>query len=442
MKRLPLVVTVLLLAIAGTAGAFLLRGRRDVTTSSAEALRHDPHFVMATVRLAMFVRQRDPERAKSLLECASRCRDEITPREELAFRIAESQMKGDSARTETLVDEYAKKYPQDPEAYQLKAVRFARKGKVAEAVAEFQRLLAVNPNYAYAYNSLGYYYAKMGDFAKGEDYLKRYRFLAPDQANPYDSLGELYANTGRYDEAEESLKKALAIKRDFFPAHGHLGTVALGRGDFGTAGAEFLLAADLVDTPGMKVEFAMNAAFSFASAGRTEDAKKAMDRMESEYASAGEAERKLLLRSIRMSQSAVFARLGETERSEAFLKQAEAAAAAAPKTSEKYDPADFERSKAAITGLLAHVKGDHAAAVASLEKAIAPKDDMMGGFDYVPYQSLMRVALAENLRQLGRFDDAQNALKSVLARNPHFQPAVAEMARLKEAPTETGARRS
>ena len=74
--------------------------------------------------------------------------------------------------------------------------------------------------------------AQFERLAKGEDFLKRYRFLAPDQANPYDSLGELYANTGRYEEAETNLTKALAIKPDFFPSHGHLGTMRYGKGDF------------------------------------------------------------------------------------------------------------------------------------------------------------------------------------------------------------------
>src|SRR5450759_4585587 len=89
----PLVIALAVtgLAVAGTAAAFFLRSRRDVTTSSEEArkaynearendlkmyereaisgyataLQYDPHFVMATLRLAGKIRGRDPERAKS-----------------------------------------------------------------------------------------------------------------------------------------------------------------------------------------------------------------------------------------------------------------------------------------------------------------------------------------------------------------------------------------
>ena len=105
----------------------------------------------------------------------------------------------------------------------------------------------MNPNYAVAYNTMGYYWASKGDNAKAEDYLKRYRFLAPNDANPYDSLGELWAHTGRYDEAEEVLKKALAIKSDFFAAYGHLGTVEIGRGNYEKAAEWFRKAANETD---------------------------------------------------------------------------------------------------------------------------------------------------------------------------------------------------
>ena len=104
LRPLALGLAVTGLVVAGTAGAYFLRSRRDVTTSSekawrayhearendlkmyereaisgyAAALQEDPHFVMATLRLADKMRGRDPERAKSLLASAARYRDEIT----------------------------------------------------------------------------------------------------------------------------------------------------------------------------------------------------------------------------------------------------------------------------------------------------------------------------------------------------------------------------
>ena len=64
---------------------------REAMSSYAEALRYDPHFVMATLRLADKMRARDPERAKSLLMSASGDRDSLTAREQLILSIYEER---------------------------------------------------------------------------------------------------------------------------------------------------------------------------------------------------------------------------------------------------------------------------------------------------------------------------------------------------------------
>lgn len=469
-KGLRYVALVLVVGLAGTAAAFYVRSRREVTTSSAEALksyrlgreneqklydrealaayaealRHDPHFVMATIRLAGFMRGRDPQRAKSLVESVSRHRDEITPREELALRIFEAQQGKDPDKVDALVDELVRRYPEDPEGYQMRANRLARRGKVDEAVAEYQRLLAVNPNYAVAYNSLGYYHAKMGDYAKAEDYLKRYRFLAPEQANPYDSLGELYANIGRYDEAEESLTKALAIKPDFYPSVAHLGTVAVGRGDMLAAAKHYARAAELVDNPGARIEFHSYAAFSLAAAGKPDEAKQTLATIQSLGAALTEGERKRLSTAMAFNQAAVLARLGETEIAEGILGSIPPLSASTDDGSgdKGYSRDEYVRNQTLIGGLLAHARGRHAEAVAAFETGLPRKEDLMGGFAYLPYSSLVRVALAECLRNLGRAEEAEKALQPVLARNPRFEPAVGELARVRESVSETVAKRS
>src|ERR1019366_2675143 len=91
----------------------------------------------------------------------------------------------------------------------------ASQKRTAEALAEYERLLTVNPNYAIAYNVLGYASAARGDFA----------------------------------EAEDVLKKALALKGDFFPAYGHLGTVEIGRGNPAKAAEYYLKASDEATQP-------------------------------------------------------------------------------------------------------------------------------------------------------------------------------------------------
>jgi tetratricopeptide (TPR) repeat protein len=211
--------------------------------------------------------------------------DDLTAREQLVLSLYEERWgRRDMKRIEELIDEYVRRFPKDPEGYRMRADLLASTGRQAEALKEYERLIAVNPNYAIAYNTLGYYWASKDDAAKAEDYLKRYRFLAPNDANPYDSLGELWAHTGRYDEAEEVLKKALAIKSDFFASYGHLGTVEAGRGNYEKAAEWFRKAADATDHAETRYNFRFFAAVMLADAGRLDEAIREMDAQAAEAA--------------------------------------------------------------------------------------------------------------------------------------------------------------
>jgi tetratricopeptide (TPR) repeat protein len=467
----PLVIALAVtgLAVAGTAAAFFLRSRRDVTTSSEEArkaynearendlkmyereaisgyataLQHDPHFVMATLRLADKIRARDPERAKSLLASAARSRDEITPREQLMLRIYEERWgKRDVATLGALYDEYLRRFPDDPEGYLMRCYFLAGQKRTAEALAEYERLLTVNPNYAIAYNTLGYASAARGDFAKAEDNLKRYRYLAPNQANPLDSLGELYALTGRYDEAEDVLKKALATKSDFFPAYGHLGTVEIGRGNPAKAAQYFLKASDEATQPQLRLDFRFYASIALLDAGDEAAARKERDLFVAEAAglpSGSEAEP--LGAKIAFYQAAFLALTGETSGLDALLATAAAPYEKKP-DAERKGP---EQNIALVRGVAAARSGHCEEAVALLRENKQPEGEFgLGGTQYYPANDFFRVVTARCLHDLGRDEEAEKELEPLLKRNPRFAPAVAVAALLKpgKPATETRAARA
>src|SRR5271169_3617638 len=446
------------LVAAGTATAFFLRSRRDVTTSSEEArkaynearendlkmyereaisgyamaLKYDPHFVMATLRLADKIRGRDPERAKSLLASAARSREDLTPREELMLEIYEERWgKRDVATLGALYDDYLRRFPDDPEGYRMRCDFLASQKRTAEALAEYERLLTVNPNYAIAYNTLGYAAAARGDYAKAEDYLKRYRYLAPDQANPLDSLGELYALTGRYDEAEDVLKKAIATKGDFFPAYGHLGTVEIDRGNPAKAAEYFLKASDEATQPSVRLDFRFYASIALLNAGDEAAASKERDLFAAEAADLPPGPEADGLRArIAGYQAAFLAVRGETTGVDALL-----AAAAVPYEKEPAEERKgMEQEVALIRGVAAARSGRCEEAVALLRGNHHPDGESgLGASQYYPANDFFRVVTARCLHELGRNEEAQKELEPLLKRNPRFAPAVALASRLSPA---------
>ena len=456
LRPLFLTLAVAGLAVAGTAGAYFMRARRDVTTSSekawkayheaaendlkmyereamsgyAAALQEDPHFVMATLRLAEKMRGRDPDRAKSLLASAARYRDEITEREKLVLRIYEERWGGrDMAVLGKLFDEYVERFPNDPEGYRLRANHLSMVNRNEDAIAEYERLLAINPNYATAYNVLGYYWAERGDFAKAVDFLKRYRYLAPDQANPFDSLGEMYARVGRYDEAEENLRKALAIKEDFFASYGHLGSVELGRGHPEKAAVFFRKAADAAPGPWIRADFQFLVVLALCDAGKTEEARKEFEDMTAEARTfpAGSEANSMALNTL-VRRTFFLARVGDTADADSAL---EAVQKAAPAKSETEKLKNYERELVLLRGIVAAKAGRFGEGVDILGKALSEDGPRgLGGTEYYPRKDTVRIVLSQCLANLGRKEDAEKALQPVLTRTPRYQPALDQLARL------------
>lgn len=440
---------------AGTAVAVVLaRGSRDVTTTSEEAfeayqkgreeerrlyakdaltsyaraLELDPHFTMATLRLAGIVAGRDRERAKSLVQCAARNHGPLNPREELTLAIVSADvLERDPKKVGELVRDYVKRFPDDPEGYFRLAGVLMKEGKPEETLATYERLLALDPNQAIAYNYLGYWFIGRRDFVKGEDYLKRYRFLAPEQANPYDSLGELYANTGRYDEAEEHLKRALEIKPDFVPAVGHLGTLEIGRGNPAAAAEWFRRAADMSETWKDKHNFAGAAVSALLDAGRPGEALELLDKAGTEVPELTGREAFVFRFHLGRSRAVVLALGGRAAEAEDALEKLPAF----PDDLEAKDREYLEKSLAGPRAAIAGAKGDLAAAVPLLRGLLADeKERAAGDFAYYPAMFRLRSRLADALVTLGRPEEAREELRPVLAVNPRFAPALAVLTRI------------
>lgn len=454
-RRLLLAGLGLVLTAGMALGAYTVLSRREVSTSSAEALRfyrlgrenelamytkeavaayaealkQDPHFVMATVRLAALTRDRDPDRARALFDGVRPFVGGVSARERLQVRLFEIGLEQKGAKEmEPVIDEWIRRFPDDPDAYVYRARLYEKTDRMPQAIADLEKVISLNPNYASAYNTLGYYFLGQADYSKAEEYLRRYRFLASEQANPYDSLGELYLSIGRYEEAEEFLKKALEVKPDFYPSLAHLGTLEVARGNLLGASEKFMKAAALSDLPGMRREWYLSAAISLAVAGRSDEALALLEKEPLPRAENDEKLQKSRERTELLHRSLVLAVSGRSREAAAELDRLDALLADLSPEAKK----SLEREAAISRGFIAAREGRHEEAVAAFREAI-PKGPAAGGFGYFPGRDFLHVALARSLAELGRVDEAEEALKPVLSRNPKFQPALDLLARFKGA---------
>ena len=105
--------------------------------------------------------------------------------------------------------------PGDKRAHADLAWFYKNEKKYPEAVAEFDKALAIDPVFGYALNLLAYTYAEMGQTDKAIKTFDRYAAAQPGDANPLDSMGDLYFLTGEFGKARAKYQQALALRPEF-----------------------------------------------------------------------------------------------------------------------------------------------------------------------------------------------------------------------------------
>jgi tetratricopeptide (TPR) repeat protein len=198
-----------------------------------KAYELDPEFQVAKLRFAWTLRQEDPNRAEALFsELMNADLGQLTEREQCLIEYWLAIHDGEHEQAVQILDRCVDRLPSDPNILEIKADVAWRQGDLEDADRLFKALLAVDPNWVNAYNSLGYLKMEQEHFEEAEEHFKKYRYIAPDQANPRDSLGELYITIGRYGDAETTLEQAIEIKPDFWASYLHLALLKAHERDF------------------------------------------------------------------------------------------------------------------------------------------------------------------------------------------------------------------
>jgi len=137
-------------------------------------------------------------------------------------------------------------YPRDERTHMQVANYFTGQQNFADAVKHYGHATAINPEYAAAFNALGYAHRNNDNLAAAREAFARYVEVIPDEANPYDSYAELLLEMGEYDESIENYRKALEINPNFISAYAGITVAQSLQGDAEAAqaaAAEMLAAA-------------------------------------------------------------------------------------------------------------------------------------------------------------------------------------------------------
>jgi tetratricopeptide (TPR) repeat protein len=306
-RRVILAVFVLLVAVSAI---YALMDKKKVTTSSDEAyraylmgeelgyklytkealqefekaIRLDPDFAMAYAMAARlyfgFDRMDEYKQAK---EKALSLLDNVKDFEKLQIRLIFAESDNDTDARDKILKELVERFPDKFETRVYVAGRQWMNGEMDKAIEGYLKIVETDPDYALAYNSLGYLYYRTGQYDKSLEYLNKYAEIAAGQANPQDSKGEILLYLGRYDEALEAFKKADSIKQDLYFVIGHLGDTYLQKRMFRDAMGAFMKARELAPNDKARVDFELKMSDVYRRSGRYGEAIASLEETAKRY---------------------------------------------------------------------------------------------------------------------------------------------------------------
>jgi tetratricopeptide (TPR) repeat protein len=113
--------------------------------------------------------------------------------------------------------------PDDAAAHNGLGVAFARLGKSQEAIAHWEQALRIKPDSAETHNNLAVTLARLGRLPEAIAHWEQALQINPDLAEAHCNLGIALAQMGKSDQAMDHWNQALQINPDLAEAHYNLG---------------------------------------------------------------------------------------------------------------------------------------------------------------------------------------------------------------------------
>jgi tetratricopeptide (TPR) repeat protein len=185
-------------------------------------------------------------------------------------------MLGNALRTEGRMAEAVAQYeralllePDYAEAHNNLGAILDGQGRRGEAVAHYERALGIRPGYADAHCNLGLALAAEGRLPEAVLRYERALELNPRHLNAHNNLGLALAAQGRLAEAIEHFERVIALNPSHGSAHYSLGTVLMAQGRIAEATVHYERALQL--SPG-HADLHNNLGVALAEQGRTAEA--------------------------------------------------------------------------------------------------------------------------------------------------------------------------
>ena len=194
------------------------RLENTLKTNAAEekykkAIALDSSFALAHYRLAMLRDNYDYRKQK--LGDALKFINTVSKGEKLLIQArVDFYLPGyDGSKEYSYVKELVALYPEDEVANYLFGFVNMHHGKSSPklAIKHYEKAIAINPTYSFAYNELVYAYVDNTDYKNAIRIAKKYTELLPNSVLPLDTYAEIFMRNGEYEESIKQYKNVLKL---------------------------------------------------------------------------------------------------------------------------------------------------------------------------------------------------------------------------------------
>jgi len=132
-----------------------------------------------------------------------------------------------------------KQEPETALAYNNRGQAFLEKGELDDALADFNKVIALNQSYETAYNNRGIILSKTGQLDKAMEDFDRAIALNPSYDEAYNQKGIIFGEKEQFDKAIDNFNRAIDLNPFHSRAYFNRGYVYLKRGDVESAVQNF-----------------------------------------------------------------------------------------------------------------------------------------------------------------------------------------------------------
>jgi tetratricopeptide (TPR) repeat protein len=125
------------------------------------------------------------------------------------------------------------------EAYFYRGTAYSYKGNYDRAIADYDQAIRLNPNYAEAYGNRGIAYSDKGNYDRAIANYEQVIRLNPNDALAYNNRGNAYSNKGNKDRAIADFDQAIRLNPNYANAYNNRGATYSDKGDNDRAIADY-----------------------------------------------------------------------------------------------------------------------------------------------------------------------------------------------------------